>query len=282
MKPFIKWVGGKGQLIPEIKKRLPKEINCFYEPFVGGGAVLFNIKAKKYIINDINTELIHTYEIVRDNLEILKKRLDILSEEHNSSDNPKEFYLMKRAEYNNLIGSERYSSEFASLFIYLNKTAFNGIYRVNSKGLFNVPFNTKKNVNLYDEENLNQVSKFLKNVAIYNKDFEEVCVNAQKGDFVFFDSPYAPLKSDSFESYTKEGFSKEEHIRLANLFKKLSNRGVNCMITNHNTEFIQELYKEFNQEVVNVKRLVNSVASNRVGTEVIITNYKLRSVNPYE
>lgn len=276
MKPFVKWVGGKSQLIPEIKKRLPKEINCFYEPFVGGGAVLFNVEAKKYVINDINSELIHTYEIVRDNLEILKKRLDLLSEEHNSVSEPKEFYLMKRTEYNKLIGSEKYSTEFASLFIYLNKTAFNGIYRVNSKGLFNVPFNTKKSVNLYDEENLNQVSKFLKNVDIHNKDFEEICSSAKPGDFVFFDSPYAPLKNDSFESYTKEGFSKEEHIRLANLFKKLTSKGVKCMITNHNTEFIQELYKDFNQEVVNVKRLVNSVASNRIGTEVIITNYELK------
>lgn len=276
MKPFVKWVGGKSQLIPEIKKRLPKKINCFYEPFVGGGAVLFNVSAQKYVINDINAELIHTYKIIRDNVEILKKRLNLLSEEHNSSPDSKEFYLMKRTEYNKLIGSEKYSSEFASLFIYLNKTSFNGIYRVNSKGLFNVPFNTKKNINLYDEENLNQVSKFLKNVDIYNKDFEEVCFQAKPGDFVFFDSPYAPLKNDSFESYTKEGFSKEDHIRLANLFKYLSKRGVNCMITNHNTEFVQELYKDFNQEVVNVKRLVNSVASNRIGTEVIITNYEFK------
>lgn len=201
------------------------------------------------------------------------EQLDELSMAHSEAVDKKEFYYKMREEYNQQLKNEVYDIKTAALFIYLNKTCFNGLYRVNSKGLFNVPFNNKKTLNAYEKENLLQISRYLEDVNIKNSDFEETCKSVKKGDFVFFDSPYAPLKPDSFESYTKEGFSIEDHERLARLFKELTKRGAYCMLTNHNTELINELYKDYKIEVVQVKRFINSNANNRVGEEVIITNY---------
>ena len=159
--------------------------------------------------------------------------------------------------------------------IYLNKACFNGLYRVNSKGMFNVPFNNKLKVNTYSKENLDRISKYLQRTETVNQDFEKTCEEADKGDFVFFDSTYDLLNDNSFEAYDKSGFSKENHIRLANLYKRLSDKGCYCMLTNHNTDLINELYgnKGYRIDVVSVKRMINSDASNRVGEEVIICNY---------
>ena len=157
--------------------------------------------------------------------------------------------------------------------MYLNKACFNGLYRVNTNGFFNVPSNQKKKIKIFENENLNQISKFLQTVQIFHQDFETTVQNANKGDLVFFDSPYAPLNPTSFDSYTKEGFSTEEHIRLSNVFKRLSERGVYCILTNHNTDFIRELYSDFNLFEVNVKRLINRDAQNRTGKELIVTNF---------
>lgn len=276
MQPFVKWAGGKRQLLPEIKKRLPAVFNNYYEPFIGGGALLLELGHTPSTISDNNHVLIDAYKTIRDFPNELKKQLNDIQEEHNSIDDKdrnKEFYYSKRKEFNDIIYSDEDLIRKTTLFIYLNKACFNGLYRVNQKGFFNVPSNQKTRINLYDNNNINEISSFLKHVKIYNQDFEKTVENAQKGDLVFFDSPYAPLNPQSFDSYTKEGFSIEEHIRLAELYKSLSEKGVFCILTNHNTEFIRDLYRDFTIEEVNVKRMINSDSKNRVGKEVIITNY---------
>lgn len=274
MQPFIKWAGGKRQLIPAINDRLPKEFNTYYEPFIGGGALLFASAPNKAVVGDVNTVLINTYNQIKYDVDSLMLVLDELVVEHHAAEDKKLFYLEMRDKYNRQIEENDFSLMTIALFMYLNKTCFNGLYRVNSKGLFNVPFNNRKTLTIYSKDNLEDIANYLSKVEILNCDFEETCQNAKKGDFVFFDSPYAPLKPDSFESYTKEGFSLEEHIRLAKLFKKLSEKGVYCMLTNHNTALINDLYKDYNIEVIPVKRMINSDSKNRVGEEVIVTNYK--------
>lgn len=276
MQPFVKWAGGKRQLLSEIKKRLPADFNNYYEPFIGGGALLLELGHTPSIISDNNHVLIDAYKTIRDFPNELKKQLNDIQEEHNSIDDKdrnKKFYYSKRKEFNDIIYSNEDLIRKTTLFIYLNKACFNGLYRVNQKGFFNVPSNQKTRINLYDDNNINEISSFLKHVKIYNQDFEKTVETAQKGDLIFFDSPYAPLNPQSFDSYTKEGFSVEEHIRLAELYKSLSKKGVFCILTNHNTEFIRELYQDFTIEEVDVKRMINSDSKNRVGKEVIITNY---------
>ena len=278
MQPFVKWAGGKRQLIPELTKIMPSNFNQYLEPFIGGGALLLELEHENSVISDNNYVLIGTYNDIKHNLDKLLPLLDKLQNEHNSCGNKekaKEFYYEQRDNFNQIIFDDNESLNRSALFLYLNKACFNGLYRVNSKGLFNVPFNQKTTINIYERDNLVQISQFLQTVDIYNQDFEETAVKAKKGDLVFFDSPYAPLNPTSFDSYTKEGFSTEEHIRLANLFKKLTKIGVYCILTNHNTEFIRDLYKDFHIKEVNVKRMINSNAKNRVGKEVIITNYEL-------
>lgn len=275
LQPFVKWAGGKRQLLDKIKERMPKEYNNYYEPFVGGGAVLFELQPKIASINDINNSLINTYRTIRDfpnelNSEIQKLDSYMLKDLEKN----KKYYIFLREKYNQKLKNNELDIELASLFIWLNKHCFNGLYRVNSKNEFNVPYNNSI-VKSIKADDILKTSDFLKNVNIFQGDFENVCKNCKKGDFVFFDSPYAPLKDDSFESYTKEGFSKENHIRLANLFEELTKQGVYCMTTNHNTDFINELYgnKGYHIDVVDVKRFINSDGKNRVGKEVIIYNY---------
>ncbi|MGN1343719.1 MAG: DNA adenine methylase [Traorella sp.] len=273
MQPFVKWAGGKRQLLEEINKRIPDKFDTYYEPFIGGGALLFDLKPQKAYIGDVNKILIDSYKTIKNDVKSLTILLDEFTRMHNAAEDKKEFYYEMRNNYNEKIQNNDIDVVSSALFIYLNKTCFNGLYRVNSKGLFNVPFNNRKTLTLYDEDNLNEISEYLKNINILYADFEKTCENAKKGDFVFFDSPYAPLKPDSFESYTKEGFALEEHIRLANLFKRLTEKGVYCMLTNHNTKLINELYKDYKIDVVQVKRMINSDVNHRNGEEVIITNY---------
>lgn len=270
--PFLKWAGGKRQLLNQIKERMPKEYNDYYEPFIGGGAVLFELQPEKATINDINTSLINVYRQVKDNtdefIELVKKLDSEMWEDG------KEYYLDIREKYNDKLLKKEYDLELAALFTFMNKHCFNGLYRVNKKGLFNVPYNKSRRTSI-EEEAIRETAKYLKTVNILEGDFEEACKNAKKGDFIFFDSPYAPLNPTSFEAYTKEGFDVESHKRLAKLYDKLTERGCYCMLTNHNTEFINELYsnKGYRIDVVSVKRMINSDASNRKGEEVIICNY---------
>ena len=270
--PFVKWAGGKRQLLSKIKERMPEQYNDYYEPFVGGGAVVLELQPENAVINDINKSLINAYTQIANNPDEFLDAVNMLDNE--MWDDGKEYYYSIREHYNDKLMREEFDIELAALFVFINKHCFNGLYRVNGKGLFNVPYNKSRKASV-DKKAIVETSKYLRSINIINGDFENACRNAQSGDFVFIDSPYAPLKPTSFESYTKEGFDVESHRRLANLFDELSERGCYCMLTNHNTEFINELYgnKGYSIDVVSVKRMINSDASNRVGEEVIRYNY---------
>ena len=270
--PFVKWAGGKRQLLPQIKERMPEKYNNYFEPFVGGGAVLFELLPSSALINDINKALINAYRQICNVPEAFINAVNRLDTE--MWEDGKKYYYSLRERFNDKLMKSEYDVELAALFVFINKHCFNGLYRVNGKGLFNVPYNNNRKASV-DEKAILNVSKYLQGVTIIDGDFEEACQEAQKGDFVFIDSPYAPLNPTSFESYTKEGFDIESHKRLANLYDELTDRGCFCMLTNHNTELINELYgnKGYTIDVVSVKRMINSDASNRVGEEVIICNY---------
>lgn len=270
--PFVKWAGGKRQLLPQIKERMPEEYNNYFEPFVGGGAVTFELLPAKALINDINKALVNAYKQICNKPKAFLEEVKKLDSE--MWEDGKEYYYSKREHYNDKLMKAEYDVELAALFVFINKHCFNGLYRVNGKGLFNVPYNNSRSASV-DEDAIMEISKFLKTVKIIDGDFEKACSDAKKGDFVFIDSPYAPLNPTSFESYTKEGFDIESHKRLAKLFDELAARGCYCMLTNHNTDLINELYgnKGYRIDVVTVKRMINSDASNRVGEEVIICNY---------
>lgn len=270
--PFVKWAGGKRQLLPQIRERMPDKYNRFYEPFVGGGAVTFDILPSDAVINDINRALINTYRQICNAPDIFLnevKRIDSAMWEDG-----KEYYYSIRQHYNDKLMKEEFDPELAALFVFLNKHCFNGLYRVNGKGLFNVPYNNSRSQSC-NNKMIMAVSEYLKNVEIMEGDFQIVCDKAEKGDFLFLDSPYAPLNPTSFESYTKEGFDIESHKRLSAIYDDLSRKGCYCMLTNHNTELINELYgsKGYKIDIVSVKRIINSDASNRKGEEVIICNY---------
>lgn len=270
--PFVKWAGGKRQLLNIIKEKLPKKYKGYYEPFVGGGAVLFELQPELAVINDINTALVNTYRMIKDECENFISAVHLLDE--SMWDDGKAYYLSLREQYNRKIEGGEYDIWTAALFVFLNKHCFNGLYRVNRNGQFNVPYNNSRRASI-DAENIRAVSEYLKEIWILNGDFEDACKGASAGDFVFLDSPYAPLKADSFEAYTKEGFSVEEHKRLAKLFDELTKRGCFCMLTNHDTEFVRGLYggKGYKMETVDVKRSINSDASKRTGQEIIICNF---------
>ncbi len=275
--PFVKWAGGKRQLLPQIKERMPEKYNNYYEPFVGGGAVTFELLPANALINDINKELINAYKQICNAPEAFLKVVNKFDAEMGKQRTEifgKEYYYSLRELYNDKLLKEELDVELAALFVFINKHCFNGLYRVNGKGLFNVPYNNSRRASV-DEKVIMDVSQYLQSVTIVDGDFEAACTNAKKGDFVFMDSPYAPLNPTSFESYTKEGFDIESHKRLARLYNELTARGCYCMLTNHNTELINELYgnKGYKIDVVSVKRMINSDASNRVGEEVIICNY---------
>lgn len=270
--PFVKWAGGKRQLLSQIKERMPEQYNNYFEPFVGGGAVIFELLPANPLINDINKALINTYKQIQSAPEEFLKAVKILDE--GMWEDGKKYYYSLREDYNDKLMKAEFDVELAALFVFINKHCFNGLYRVNGKGLFNVPYNNSRRASV-DEKIIMKTSEYLQRVKIIDGDFEIACKNAKKGDFVFIDSPYAPLNPTSFESYTKEGFDIESHNRLAKLFDELTARGCYCMLTNHNTGLINELYgnKGYKMDVVSVKRMINSDASNRVGEEVIICNY---------
>lgn len=270
--PFVKWAGGKRQLLSQIKERMPENYNDYYEPFVGGGAVTFELLPANALINDINKALINAYKQICNSPKVFMKAVNKLDEE--MWEDGKEYYYSLREHYNDKLMKAEYDVELAALFVFINKHCFNGLYRVNGKGLFNVPYNNSRRTSV-DEGSIMEISKYLQGITITDGDFEEACKGAKKGDFVFIDSPYAPLNPTSFEAYTKEGFDIESHKRLARLYDELTARGCFCMLTNHNTKLINELYggKGYTIDVVSVKRMINSDASNRVGEEVIIYNY---------
>ena len=270
--PFVKWAGGKRQLMEQIRERMPEKYNDYYEPFVGGGAVVFDLLPANALINDINKALINAYKKICDEPDEFIQAVNKLDSE--IWEDGKKYYYSLREHYSDKLMRSEYDVELAALFVFINKHCFNGLYRVNGKGLFNVPYNNSRGVSV-SEETIRAASKYLQGVTIIDGDFEKACRNAKNGDFIFLDSPYAPLNPTSFESYTKEGFDIESHRRLARIYDELTDRGCYCMLTNHNTDLIRELYgnKGYRIDAVSVKRMINSDASNRVGEEVIICNY---------
>jgi len=272
-KPFVKWAGGKRQIIKELNKYVPEEYNCYYEPFIGGGALFFELAPKHAVINDSNSELMNVYKVMCDE-DKYSKMCKLLN--NYEVKNSEEFYYDLRNKDRDKEKFEKLSDYAkAARTIYLNKACFNGLYRVNSKGEFNVPYNKKTNVNTYDKENLLVVHMYLNmnNVNILNVDFEEALKTAKEGDFVYIDPPYDQINS-SFTSYTEDGFGKDEQIRLAKVYKELHDRGVKVMLSNHNTPLINDLYKDFNIHVIEAKRNINSKGTGRGKVEeVIVTNY---------
>lgn len=265
--PVIKWAGGKTQLLNELKTRCPKDFETYYEPFFGSGALFFSSDFNKAVVNDTNFQLYTLYENIKNEPERLVCEIDLLVDEFNKSNDKKSFYYNKRDEYNDMIRTSEIRA--SALFIFINKTCFNGLYRTNSEGKYNVPFGQKKHLNNLSKGIL-EVSKSLQKVRLMNIDFKEVVKDAKKDDFVYFDPPYY----NTFTSYQANGFGIEDQIRLAELFKELSNRGVYCMLSNSNEQFIKDLYKEFNIEVVKVRRNINRNGDSRKGEEVIIRNYE--------
>ncbi len=272
-KPFVKWAGGKRQILNELRKYVPENYNCYYEPFIGGGALFFDLAPKNAVINDCNSELMNVYKVMCDD-EKYSKMCNLLNN-YEVKNNEEFYYELRNKDRNREKYDKLNDYTKAARTIYLNKACFNGLYRVNSKGEFNVPYNKKTNVNTYDKENLLVVHMYLvmNNIKILNTDFEEALKSASEGDFVYIDPPYDQINS-SFTSYTEEGFGKDEQRRLADVFKDLDKRGVKVMLSNHNTALINELYKDYNIHVIQAKRNINSNGKKRGKVEeVIITNY---------
>lgn len=274
VKPFLKWAGGKRQIINELLSRIPKEFDVFYEPFVGAGALFLELENHKAVIGDINTDLIDAYKTIKSNPHGLLATLDIMNEKHIKRG--KEYYLEVRMEDRNTNWEKVSQLNKAARLMYLNKYCFNGLYRVNSKNQYNVPFNGKEFVKLYERENILSISEYLfqKKVEILCDDFEVVCSNAKKGDFVYFDPPYDVLKKDTFDSYNEKGFGVAGQERLAELFVDLDRRGCYVMLSNHNTPLIEKLYSKYNVDIIQARRNINSKGSERGKIEeVIIRNY---------
>ena len=272
-KPFVKWAGGKRQIIDKLKQYVPDEFNTYYEPFIGGGALLFELSPKSAVINDSNKELMNVYSVLCDE-EKFKKMCNVLNT-YEANHSEEFFYEIRNKDRNKKTFNRLSDYTRAARTIYLNKACFNGLYRVNSKDEFNVPFGKKSKVNTYDGSNLITVSNYLtmNDITIQCVDFEESVKTAKKGDFVYFDPPY-DSDTSTFNSYTEEGFGKDEQRRLAEVFKDLDKRGVYVMLSNHNTILIKELYKDYHVHVIEAKRNINSNGKKRGKVEeVIITNF---------
>lgn len=268
--PFVKWVGGKRQLLSEINKYMPanNEISTYYEPFVGGGAVFLDKQPKKAVINDFNEELINTYQVIKNDVEALLEDLDKHLNESEYFYSIRE--MDRKPEYKCWNDIER-----ASRFIYLNKTCYNGLYRVNSQGFFNTPFGSYKNPNIKNEYVLRELNIYFNkaNITFKSGDFEDALKGIRKGSFVYFDPPYAPVTTTAnFTGYTSGGFGVEEQIRLRDMCLKLHKRGVRFVVSNSNVELINEIYKNeiFKKEVVKAKRAINSKGSKRGEVEELL------------
>lgn len=259
-KPFLKWAGGKTQLLPYLHKYTPKKFNKYIEPFIGGGAMYFSLNADKSIISDSNEELIITYQQIQSNVYEVIEHLKKFR-------NDKEFYYKIR----HLNQNELKPSLRAARLIYLNKTCFNGLYRVNKKGYFNVPYG-KGNSNFLNEETLLNASKFLQNTVILFGDYLTILKKfAVPGDFIFLDPPYYPIsKNSDFKRYTKEFFYHEDHVRLKEEFERLVNLGCYVLLTNSDHDVILDLYSKYDIITIETKRLISSNAKTRSGKDIIV------------
>ena len=287
-KPFLKWAGGKRQLISEIEKFYPfesNEITKYVEPFVGGGAVLFDIlnkfELKEVYINDLNQDLINTYCVIRDEVDSLILVLDVLQKEFLSLsvENRKEYYYKIREHFNRLQldGTKEVNIEKAALMIFLNKTCFNGLFRVNKKGKFNVPMGSYKNPMICDKDNLKIVSKKLQKVIIMNKDYKDTINLIDGNTFVYIDPPYRPISNTSnFTTYTDSSFNDNNQQELKTFIDKANSNGAKILVSNSDTKdgFFEELYKDYKIKRVQANRMINSNGNKRHKIkEILISNY---------
>lgn len=270
--PVLKWVGGKRQLLDTFAPLLPKRIISYCEPFIGGGAMLFHLQPKTAYVNDINSDLILVYNVIKNDVESL---INTLSEFKNESEF---FYSVRdwdrsKKKYDSLTDVER-----AARIVYLNKTCFNGLYRVNNAGEFNSPFGSYKNPNIVNAPVLRAVSSYFNtaDVRLTSTDYYEMLKDIPKGTFVYLDPPYDPISDTSnFTGYSKGGFSREEQIRLRDCCDELTMRGIKFMLSNSSTDFIRDLYSDYNIQIVQAKRAINSNASKRGNVdEVVVRNYE--------
>jgi len=273
VKPIIKWVGGKQQLLGQFNPYFPGTFNGYIEPFLGGGAVFFHlwnagVLNDRIVLLDNNEELINLYMVVRDHPHELIRILSAHQARHS-----REYYYQVRSTDKQAVRLD--PIERAARTLYLNRTCYNGLYRVNSKGQFNVPIGRYKQPRIVFKENLLAVSSAIQNVTLEVKDFRDILHTAQPGDFIYFDPPYHPLsKSSNFTQYTADNFSMKDQQELAELYAELSDRGCLCMLSNSDTPFIRELYGQFRMETVYAKRAVNSKAKGRAAIkELVVLNY---------
>ena len=273
-KPFVKWAGGKRSIIDKLLKLVPDNYETYFEPFVGGGALLYELQPKKAVINDYNIELMNVYECIKDENKFSNMCSELNKHEANHSE--EYYYEIRNLDKDKKKFCRLADYKRAARTIYLNKACFNGLYRVNSKNEFNVPSGKKTKVNTYDGPNLGIIHCLLNfsDIKLLSTDFEEAVKDAKKGDFIYFDPPY-DSDTSTFTSYTENGFGKDEQKRLSDVFKELDKRGCFVMLSNYNTKLIKELYKDYNFNYIKAQRNIGAKSKDR-GTveEVIITNYK--------
>ena len=290
-KPFIKWAGGKGQLLNKFQELYPAElsngtIKTYIEPFVGGGAVLFDVlqryDVEKAVIIDYNKELINCYRCIKNDVAEVIKYLEKLQSDFFASTDKTKYYLEIRSKYNTIKLNGRFDFEKCADFIFLNRTCFNGLYRVNSKGEFNVPFGKYKNPMICDKDNLLLISKLLQKVEILHGDYTKCKEFVCKETFVYFDPPYRPITTTAaFVGYSQNGFNDENQKELAKLFKELSDIGCKVMLSNSDPKnsddsdnFFDDLYKGFDIQRIHAKRMINCQADKRGNiTEIVVRNY---------
>lgn len=277
LRPFLKWAGGKRQLLPVLKKHIPKSYKIYFEPFIGAGALFFALQRPKAIINDTNKELINCYKVIKNNPEELLEK----TKEHELNNSKIYYYKLRdldrdKSEFDSLSNIDR-----AARIIYLNKTCFNGLFRVNSQGQFNVPYGDNKNPVIAENIVITAISEYLNEneIEILNQDFVDAVTTAKRGDFIYFDPPYDPVSdSSSFTGYDSNGFDRVKQTRLRDLCDELVDRGCQVLISNSSTDFIKDLYKDYTVKEVQASRHINSVGTSRgkINELLIFRNYDVR------
>ena len=268
--PIVKWAGGKGRLLTQLKSRLPPGFGRrrYLEPFIGGGALFFSLTPSRAILSDVNTALIETYRAVRDQVDAVVSALERLAVGHG-----KEKFYRTRERYNR---EELSPVERAATFLYLNKTCFNGLHRVNRRGEFNVPFGRYKNPRIVDAPRLRAASRLLRGADLRNAPFEHVLETARPGDFVYFDPPYVPVsETANFTGYAQTGFGPDDQTRLRDVFRELDRRRCHVMLSNSDVPAVRSLYQGFSIDIVTAPRAISCNAESRKAVrEVVVTNYQ--------
>lgn len=269
--PVVKWVGGKRQLLPQILPLIPKRMTAYCEPFLGGGAVLFALQPRRALVNDLNQDLITVYRVIRENADAL---IDHLSRHENT---PEYFYRIRDLDRDKDAYAALSDVEKASRLLYLNKTCYNGLFRVNASGSFNSPYGHYRRPNIVNEQTIRGVSRYFNScdITFFSGDFAAVLEQVPEGGFVYLDPPYDPVSDTaSFTGYNRGGFGREEQVRLKACCDALTARGVKFLLSNSATPFIRELYGSYRVSIVQARRAVNSVASRRGAIEeVLVRNY---------